>query len=148
MAKKVEDQKMLATYSWLMDRAYRKMRQYTRKENREAGIELTIEQFVILKSLKEEDQLSQTELADRVMKDNPTVTRMLDLLCERGFTQRHPDPEDRRKYLISLTEAGHQEVERTLPHIMEIRAQGWKGLSFEDMEHFNRILRKIADNFS
>lgn len=143
----MHNQKLFATYSFLLDRAWREMRRYSQHQLKAAGVPFTIEQIVILKSLMEEDALSQKELAERVGKDTPTVTRMLDLLCDQGYTVRNSDPDDRRKFSIVLTEEGKKAIEKAMVEVFTIRKDGWEGLTMEDMMEFNRILQKLIDNF-
>jgi len=44
----------------------------------------------------------------------PSVTRSLNRLIELGYVTREPDPEDRRAWIITLTEAGMAEREQLL----------------------------------
>lgn len=48
------------------------------------------------------------ELARRFHVTTPTITRMVDSLVERGYVERRPDREDRRRIYLELTEAGSQ----------------------------------------
>ncbi len=42
----------------------------------------------------------------------PTMTRMMDVLVQRGLVERNPDPDDGRASLLDLTEAGRVEMAR------------------------------------
>jgi DNA-binding MarR family transcriptional regulator len=46
------------------------------------------------------------ELARRFNVTTPTITRMVDSMVERGYVERRPDSEDRRRIYLELTEAG------------------------------------------
>jgi DNA-binding MarR family transcriptional regulator len=49
-----------------------------------------------------------SELARRSNVTNPTMTRIVDALVEKGFVERHPDPVDRRRIHLQLTKTGAQ----------------------------------------
>lgn len=55
--------------------------------------------------------LTATELAKAMNMEKGSLTPMIDQLSELGLIKRSEDPNDRRKTLISLTEAGRQEME-------------------------------------
>lgn len=46
------------------------------------------------------------ELARRFNVTTPTITRMVDNLVERGYVERRPDSEDRRRIYLAPTEMG------------------------------------------
>ena len=92
--------------------------------------------------------MSQTELAAGTFKDAPTITRIVDLLAKAGYVQREPDPADRRKHLVNLTEAGKAKIAEVFPTALEIRELGWQGLSNDDFATFKRILNTIEANLS
>jgi DNA-binding MarR family transcriptional regulator len=56
--------------------------------------------------------VSLSELADAVRVDAPYATIIVDTLEERGLVERRPDPVDRRRKLVELTEAGTEMAER------------------------------------
>jgi DNA-binding MarR family transcriptional regulator len=49
-----------------------------------------------------------SELARRSNVTNPTMTRIIDALVEKGFVERHPDPDDRRRIHLQLTATGSE----------------------------------------
>ena len=73
---------------------------------------------------------------------------IIDLLCNKGFTERQRFDNDRRRYKIFLTDLGKGTVEKALPAVMESRQKGWSSLSDEDYKTFLRIMNTIFDNFS
>lgn len=69
------------------------------------GYELGDTQIWVLYALATGTQLT-SELARRFNVTTPTITRMVDGLVERGYVERHPNVEDRRRIYLELTEAG------------------------------------------
>lgn len=138
---------ILQQYGFQIERTAKKIRQYLQKKFNEANTGITVDQWVILDVLHENDGVSQFEIAEKTYKDAPTVTRIIDLLCQKKLTQRMVDGEDRRRFNIFLTESGKDKVNEVLPIVLEMREQGWKGLSYDDYITLMRILSGINGNF-
>lgn len=66
---------------------------------------LSLPQYRVL-SLLDEGSAAATALADHLAVSRPHVTDVVDGLAERGWVERHTDPEDRRRVSHALTEAG------------------------------------------
>lgn len=117
------------------------------KAFKEAGIDITTEQWVMMDSLHKNNGVSQTDLANGSFKNAPTVSRIIDLMCKKNLTVRQRFENDRRRYKIFLTEEGQTTYEKALPIVEELRRQGWQGLSDEDYEVFLRIMNQVFQNF-
>ena len=113
-------------------------------KEKDAGI--TVDQWVILQELEKENGLSQFEIATRTFKDAPTVTRIIDLLCNKQLLERLPDPEDRRKFNIFLTDSGKAKILEVLPMVESFRAEVWNGMSDRDLNQLRNILNTIFNN--
>ena len=142
----VEIQEQYATYSFLLDRTARRVKQFAKQRFKELGFEVTVDQWVILKKLKEHQNLNQKELAQLVFKDTPTLTRIIDLLVDKGLVTRDVDKKDRRCFVISLTDHGHEILDQYQSQIKEIRLKAWEGLSEDDFNYFKRIINTIYQN--
>jgi DNA-binding MarR family transcriptional regulator len=57
--------------------------------------------------------LSQTELAKRARVENQTMSRTIERLEREGFVTRAPDEADRRRQVVTRTDAGSQVFART-----------------------------------
>lgn len=68
------------------------------------------------------DNISQTELAERVGLDGSSLVRLIDLLEQRALVERRVDPADRRARRIVLTDAGRAEILRLRKRILAIEA--------------------------
>jgi DNA-binding MarR family transcriptional regulator len=133
-------------YSFLLDRTARRVKQYAQHRFNELEFNITVDQWLVLRSLSHHDGVNQKELANEIFKDMPTLTRMIDLLCEKGLTRRTPHPDDRRSFRVNLTAAGKTKVEKLKPMIRKIRLKAWEGLSEQDFDQFKRILDAIYIN--
>lgn len=65
----------------------------------------------LLVALAAGDAVSQQELGERTGLDRGNLVELLDLLEGRALVRREPDPKDRRRHAVRLTEAGRQAVE-------------------------------------
>lgn len=134
------------SYSFLLDRTARRVKQYAQRKFKEKGFNVTVDQWLIMKNLAEHRQLKQNELADLVLKDNPTVTRIIDLLCDKGLAERRAHPSDRRSFIVSLTKEGEKKVATLKPRMKEVRHKAWEGLTEKDFQHFKKVLNTIYSN--
>lgn len=133
-------------YSFLLERTARRVKQYAQYQFncREFGI--TVDQWSILKNLRQYADLSQKELAEYCGKDQPTLTRIVDLLVRKKLVERRANPADRRSFVVHLTPEGKHKIDTLAGNISEIRMQAWKNLNETDFEHLKRILNTIYDN--
>ncbi|NLI92842.1 MAG: MarR family transcriptional regulator [Peptococcaceae bacterium] len=104
---------------------------------------VTVEQWAILNRLWEEDGISQKALSEKSLKDQPTITRILDKLEKRGLLKREIDIEDRRAFLINLTPEGW-DLKRPLNEIArKTMISSFKNISPEEQELLKKLLNKI-----
>ena len=68
--------------------------------------------FRLLAALDQYGPSSQADLGRHTGIDRSDVVAALNELVERGLAQRQPDPSDRRRNVISLTERGADTLER------------------------------------
>ena len=131
-----------------IDRTLRIIRLDLGKRLKQVNVDITPEQWMILSSLYGNNGQSQTELCNDSFKNAPTVSRIIDLLSKKGYTERQRFENDRRSYKIFLTEEGKTVVEQALPAIIAARSKGWTDLSDEDYDGFIKVLNNIFDNLS
>jgi DNA-binding MarR family transcriptional regulator len=65
-------------------------------------------QWIVLFRLREQEGLSQVDLADVLELQPISLVRLLDRLVEQGLVERRSDPRDRRANRLFLTAAGRQ----------------------------------------
>ena len=138
--------KKFDSYSYLLDRTARRVKGYAQQRFASGNFDITIDQWLILKSLDDDRYLKQKELAELTGKDNPTLTRIIDLLCKKGLTERVIHKDDRRSFTVHLTEAGKAKLLELSPKISEIRMKAWENLTEQDYEQLKMILNKIYQN--
>lgn len=75
------------------------------------NIDLSGLQFGIMHTL-EEEPMTISELSRRFSLDPSTLVPTIDALERKGLVNRDRDPNDRRRIPITLTDAGHELLER------------------------------------
>lgn len=135
-------------YSLLLDRTARKVKWYAQRRFQELGLDMTVDQWMVMKLTDENELLSHKELAALMYKDMPTVTRIVDILCAKGLIERAENPADRRVSVLRLTVQGAEKVAGSRHQVRSIRLKAWEGLGEKDFEEFNRILNRIYDNLA
>jgi MarR family transcriptional regulator for hemolysin len=107
---------------------------------------ITLRQCQVLGWLALDCELTQSQLADRLRIEPPTLVRILDRMQEAGWIARHSDPEDRRKKLIRATRRVKPVWERILDCIHRVRARALEGIADEDVQAARRVLVRMHGN--
>lgn len=68
-------------------------------------------QWIVLFRLRQQEGLSQVDLAEVLELQPISLVRLLDRLVEHGLLERRPDPKDRRANRLFLTTAGRRLVD-------------------------------------
>ncbi|WP_179032153.1 MarR family winged helix-turn-helix transcriptional regulator [Paenibacillus kribbensis] len=110
--------------------------------------DISPEQWLVLYQIYQAEGLNQKEIAAKAVKDQPTTTRIIDLLDKKGWVRRVNSPQDRRAYLLHLTGAGRQLVEKTLPVERDVNLDFVKGISSDELQQFRQTLLQIHANIS
>lgn len=126
--------------------AYTIMRKET--ERTLARAKVTIPQAIVLVRLDEAggQPLSVRTLARFLVQESPSVTTLLDRMCERGLVERLHDARDRRKVLIKLTDKGKETRESIRDLWREVREELFEVFTEEEREEFKALLQKFRRN--
>lgn len=92
-----------------------------------------------------EGPLSLSGIAEAVGVDAPYATLIVDTLEQRGLVERHPDPADRRRKLVTLTPAGSEAVSRVV-RIQRQPPPGFGNLSPAELDTLEDLMRRITDD--
>lgn len=74
-----------------------------------------------------------------------TFTSMLDRLEKAGFIRRALNPDDRRSFLIHLTDAGRELAERSNERLLELEDAIRSRVSARDVEGFQAVMRAVEE---
>ncbi len=101
--------------------------------------------FNVLMALKNNDEpvLEPCQLSQRLLISRPSVTGLLDTLERKGFVERLPHADDRRRVLVSLTDAGRELLESHFAtHYREMNAT-FAGLTENEKATLVSLLRRV-----
>jgi DNA-binding MarR family transcriptional regulator len=84
------------------------------------GEDITPMQWAVLAKLAELGSCSQNMLGRLTAMDVATVKGVVERLTKRGFIQTNADPSDRRRLVLSLTQAGFETYERLVGIAREV----------------------------
>ncbi|CAO5158046.1 MarR family transcriptional regulator, transcriptional regulator for hemolysin [Frankia sp. AiPs1] len=87
--------------------------------------------------------LSQLELARRMEIDRTTMVALIDELEAKALLARHPDPRDRRRNVVTLTDSGRTTLREARSAHDHAEERFLDGLSEQDSAHLKRILRAV-----
>ena len=102
--------------------------QANRQINRELTSEgVSLDQWRILKVISQHGGLAMREIAGMLSFHHPTLTKIVDRMVTDALVYRVPDPDDRRKIRIFLSEKGkaalEQQNERVSQHQGKVEDQ-------------------------
>ena len=84
------------------------------------------------------------ELCPALAQSPANLTRISDLMVERGLITRTPDPEDRRKLALSLTPAGEQLAKELAPQLTSYMTRLYRDFSDADRIQFMEYLKRLV----
>ena len=105
---------------------------------------LTYTQYIVLLVLWEKDGVSVTEIGEKLMLDNGTLSPLLKKLEQAGYVVRQRSREDERGVVVSLTDAGRalQEKAKDVP----LQVAGCVALPPEKAQTLYTLLYELLDN--
>jgi len=133
-------------YFFKIDTTVKKVRNFLQKQLLQGGIDLTVDQWVVVDHLAPSPGISQNALAVATAKDAPTITRILGILIKKGLVDRKIATKDRRKQMLFLTEKGRTLHSQAFPIVANMRYKVWEKLSDSDFEELVRIMDTIYSN--
>lgn len=107
---------------------------------------IAFKHYFYIRTLLEEDGITQVELSDRVGMERATVTVVLDTLEDLGIVARKPHPTDRRKTNVFLTARGRRMKGDILESVAIANAVSLKGISAAEFERFRKTLAHMIAN--
>ena len=115
-------------------------------EFRNREIELTFEQFVMLRMINANSQLIQQDIAHHLQKDKSLIVRQMNGLIEKGYVVRRANKADKRKKNLILTPKGTEMMNKITELSFEVSNKLLSGIEVEDYNAFRRVLNTIQEN--
>ena len=111
-----------------------------------SGLKITPEQWTVLFYLSEQDMITQRQLCDKVYKDKPSMTRIIDTMETNHLVERKSNTEDRRSNLIHLTPHGYAMKDRAEKIALITLREALRGLGLTDIIISQEVLRRVFEN--
>jgi DNA-binding MarR family transcriptional regulator len=99
--------------------------------------------YRILAALDEFGVASQAELGRRCSMDRSDVVAAINELAAQGFVERTPDPDDRRRNMVTLTKAGDRQLRSMERALDKVQDDLLGPLSPEDRQTLTRLLTRL-----
>lgn len=106
--------------------------------------ELTTMQFAVLARLAQLGPLSQNHLGREASMDAATIKGVVDRLVRQGLVVTTPDPDDRRRLTVSLTDSGATLVASLVPAALAVTEATLAPLTAEERATLSALLARLA----
>ena len=107
--------------------------------------QLTPLQFAALARLRDLDEVSQNQLGRMTAMDAATMQGVIKRLAARRLIRRRPDPDDRRRLILSLSREGRTLIDRLVANGALISRLTLEPLSAAEQRILLDLLAKIAE---
>lgn len=102
----------------------------------------------ILFQLRDEEGITQSQLAESCNVEGPTMSKALQRMEQAGLVARQEDPEDARVSRIYLTDQGRHLCEKADALWAELERQTVSGLSADERRLLRRVLMQVRTNLT
>lgn len=133
--------------SWL-GRTMKMVDYHFQEAFKHANIDLTKQQWLLLKLLTEKDGVQQNELAFITNRDKTSLTRLVSVMEKKYLVARIPSKTDRRINNIHLTTKGQNIYQLAKPIIQKSLDTLQSGLTEGEIQNTIEVLKKIQFNLT
>ncbi|MEO5944919.1 MAG: MarR family transcriptional regulator [Ferruginibacter sp.] len=133
-------------YSFITGKASTAIARRLQKNFKQAGVDITIEQWSVLYHLWKENGMSQQQLCDATFRDKPSITRLVDNLEKLKLVKRVASKEDRRSNLIFLTVEAQQLQDQSMELANQTLNEALEGVTDEQIEIAKEVLHQVYEN--
>ena len=113
---------------------------------KEKNFPISRDQWMILERIAEEEGSNQKDIAKDTFKDPASLTRMLDILVDKGFAKRQASKRDRRTFDIYLTVEGNRLANRMRISLQELEKIINQTLKEDEQKILAATLTKMQNN--
>ncbi len=117
------------------------------QRNKQNGLDLSGEQFLLLSALLEHPDFTQQELADYLCRERTTVTHALLALVKTGWLEKHTSKQDLRKNVYLPTGKVHANWDKMIRLAWESAEAGEADIAPEELTACINTLVKIFCNY-
>lgn len=103
---------------------------------------MTLRHFVVLSYLAERGRVPQQDLAEVLCMDANNLVLLLNELEGDHLIRRERDPDDRRRHIVEITDAGHAALDRAETAREAIEDEALGALDGDERETLRTLLIK------
>lgn len=129
-----------------IEKAIKSYRQYAQTKIKNAGLNMTIDQWLVLKVIQDEPDIQLQELAVKVFKDKASITRIIALLEKSKYLVKSSHKQDCRRLFLKITKTGEKAMEQVNNIVLKNRKHALKGISEKNIAVTSSTLKHIAKN--
>ena len=133
-------------FGFLVNDVARALRTEYDRRVRELG--LTRSQWWVMNHLYRNPGLTQSELAEILEVEKPSVGRLLDRLEAKGWIRREHDARDRRAWRVHLGDAAEPQMRALRKRAGELMGDALAGLSAAERERLIDLLLAVKANLA
>jgi DNA-binding MarR family transcriptional regulator len=108
--------------------------------------DISLDQWIILSRIYQNEGSNQKKLAEVSNKDRAVITRILNILENKGLIERKNSHHDKREFLIYLTDKGNDLYGETSAIISQNSQKINSIFSDSELEQFKSLLDKLSSN--
>lgn len=131
---------------YTLEKSVKSYRQFVQRNLDKAGYDITLDQWLILKTINDDPGSTQQQIAKKVFKDIASVTRIVELLVKKGFLEREFLPTDRRRQQLIVTKSAKSLLQNVHGISMSNRNSALSGIDSAAIENLQSTLQSIIKN--
>ena len=131
---------------YLLNKTLRIYKSQITTEFRKQGIELTFEQFVMLRMLDSNCDMIQQDLAHVLQKDKSIIVRQMNGLLDEKYVDSLINTDDKRKKNLILTSKGIEILKRLKSTSNDLSDKLLAGVTESEYAIFKKVMLKIQEN--
>ena len=133
-------------FGFLTNRVGRLLKKTVHHLAEEKQISIPTRELGILSDLQRKEGVLQQDLAESMVRNKSSITKMLERLENEDFISKQEDPDDARCKRIYLTDRGRS-MNELLKHVIpDVHQIAFRGLSESDMKVALEVLNNIYNN--
>ena len=132
----------------LLSMAYRSMTRRFVHNTHESGLDISLDQWMVLGPIWQLKNPSHKDLSEFCLKDKTSISRIVDTLEKKNLVLRVNDQLDQRMKRVVLTQEGKQLFNHVVPIMEKTREEVRQGISDSEIDAFKRVLLQINKNLN
>jgi len=130
-------------FGHMLGRTSRAMLNMLQKKFRQAGSDITVEQWTLLINIRNAGGQSQQQLAGQVYLDKTTITRLAAGLEKKGLIRRTSASDDRRQKRLIITARGTALLAELKPVALSAQQQVLQDIDPKKLQSCREVLHQV-----